>query len=161
MTQLIDAGLFVAAGMQVRRFEVVQEIAASPERVFAAFTDPAAFVQAYGPDRSELRAEIDLAIGGKYEWLFDGEMGSNGCQVLAYVPDRMLAFSWNAPPEQAASRARRTWVVVELESTGEGTRVRLTHLGFGEGSEWDETFAYFQRAWPLVLATFEKNLTPE
>jgi hypothetical protein len=43
-------------------------------------------------------------------------------------------------------------VVVELDQAGEGsTRVRLTHLGFGEGPQWDGTLAYFESAWGYVL----------
>ena len=34
---------------------------------------------------------------------------------------------------------------------GDPTRVRLTHLGFGEGPGWDETYAYFDSAWSRVL----------
>lgn len=155
----IDPALFVAAGPDIRSFEVEELIGASAEDVFAAFTDGAAFKRAYGPDREELAANIDLAIGGRYEWLFDGEIGSNGCQVLSYVPNRMVSFSWNAPTAQPESRALRTWVVVELTPEGpDSTHVRITHLGFGAEAHWDETFAYFQRGWPAVLATLKKNL---
>ena len=103
------------------------------------------------------RADIDLEIGGRYEWLFDGRVGSNGCQVLSYIPDRMISFSWNAPPGQA-TRERRAWVVVETEALGPGhTRLRLTHLGFGQGPDWDETYAYFDAAWDRVLARMRRG----
>ncbi len=155
----IDPALFVAAGPQLRSFEVEEVIAASCEDLFEAFTDGKAFARAFDPQREALAANIDLAIGGDYEWLLDGEIGSNGCQLLSYIPGRMLSFSWNAPPTQPQSRARRTWVVVELTPQEEGnTRVLITHLGFGAEAHWDETFAYFQRAWPIVLGHFKQNL---
>ena len=58
------------------------------------------------------------------------------------------------------SPARRAALVALAEGRGaaaEGqgaagrTLVRLTHLGFGEGDEWDAVFAYFERAWGTVL----------
>ena len=154
----IDTSPFVASGLDLRQLVLEQDIHASARRIFAAFADGPSFKQAYGPDRSELRADIELKIGGKFEWLFDGVTGSNGCQILSYVPDRMISFSWNAPPTQAANRHKRTWVVVELSPVEGGTRVRLTHLGFGEGPEWQETYEYFEAAWKHVLSTFKANL---
>ena len=71
----------------------------------------------------------------------------------------MISFSWNAPPTQPESRAKRTWVVVELEALGErSTRVRLTHLGFGQAKHWQETREYFSKAWDHVLAQFKQGL---
>jgi hypothetical protein len=42
-------------------------------------------------------------------------------------------------------------VVVELEPLGVRTRVRFTHMGWGEGEEWDAVFDYFDRAWNAVI----------
>ncbi len=153
----IEAAAFVGSGSDVRRFTKVATIAAPVERVFAAWSTAAGWRGVY--DAPPSRARIDLAIGGRYEWLFDGEVGSNGCQVLSYIPDRMISFSWNAPPGQPESRARRTWVVVELAPVAAGTRVTLTHLGFGTGSQWDETYAYFDAAWERVLAVMSEKLS--
>jgi len=158
-TQPIDAQLFAANGSDVRSFVKQAAIQAPVAEVYAAWTDERAFPKAYDPTRAELTAKIDLAIGGRYEWLWDGVTGSNGCQVLCYIPNKMLSFSWNAPPTQPESRAKRTWVVVEFESLEDtATQVTVTHLGFGEGEHWDETFEYFRAAWDHVLAQFSKNL---
>ncbi len=155
----IAADLFAAGGRDLRSFEKSAEIEASVADVFKAWADAAAWTSAFGPERPDLRANIDLAIGGRYEWLFDGALGSNGCQVLSYIPDRMISFSWNAPPTQPESRTKRTWVVVEFEPIeSERTRVRLTHLGFGDGPGWDETHDYFQAAWGQVLGTIAEGL---
>ena len=115
---------------------------APPGAVFNAWATPEGWKAVY--DSPASTANIDLAVGGRYEWLFNGETGSNGCQILSYVPDRMLSFTWNAPPHLPESRAHRTWVVVELYDAGDGTtEVILTHLGFGEGDRWDEAHDYF------------------
>jgi uncharacterized protein YndB with AHSA1/START domain len=103
-------------------------------------------------------ARVDLRIGGRYEMLFDleapeGERGSEGCRVLSYLPEEMLSVEWNAPPEYPSLRAAHTWLVVQLrELAPANTEVRLTHLGWGEGGEWEQVRAYFERAWDLVLA---------
>jgi len=154
----IDTNLF-ETGTSPRAFTARALIDAPVERVYAAWSDGATFRRTYAPESTALRANIELAIGGRFEWLWDGVTGSNDCQVLSFVPNRMLSFSWNAPPSQADSRAHRTWVVVEFESLEDGsTALELTHLGFGEGAGWDQTMAYFQKAWPHVLETFRVGL---
>lgn len=105
-------------------------------------------------------ARVELRPQGRYEILFDasaapGLQGSEGCQVLSYVPERMLSFSWNAPPQFPSIRAKRTFVVVELQPKGNQTQVTLTHGGWGEGAEWDAVYAYFGRAWEVVLDNLE------
>jgi uncharacterized protein YndB with AHSA1/START domain len=151
----IDPALFDARGSEPRSFTKEIEIAAPAHKAYALWTDAAAWTALMGPDS---RANIDLEIGGRYEWLFDGKIGSNGCQVLSYIPGRMVSFTWNAPPGQA-TRERRTWVVVETEALSPNvTRLRLTHLGFGQGAAWDETLAYFDNAWGRVLPMMKAAL---
>lgn len=154
----IDSSLFVASGPGVRGFELEETFAAPAADVFSAFSDGEAFKAAYGPEREALVAAVDLAVGGRYEWLFDGKVGSNGCQVLSYAPGRMVSFTWNAPPQLEGLRDLRTWVVVQLDPTPGGTAVRLGHWGFGDGADWDEAETYFKEAWAYVLGTLKKNL---
>jgi uncharacterized protein YndB with AHSA1/START domain len=154
-TAPIDPALFDARGADVRSFTKEIEIAAPAAAAYALWTDGAAWQRLMGEPS---RANLDLEIGGRYEWLFDGKIGSNGCQVLSYIPGRMVSFTWNAPPGQA-TRERRTWVVVETEALSPATtRVRLTHLGFGQGADWDQTFAYFDNAWGRVLPMMKAAL---
>lgn len=107
------------------------------------------------------RAKVDLRPGGAYEVYFlsdapRGLQGSETCRVLSFIPNRMLSFTWNAPPQLARTRWLHTWVVVELSDVEGGTRVRVTHTGWPsrglkEDPQWAETFAYFERAWAGVL----------
>ena len=105
------------------------------------------------------RANIRLEIGGPYELFFDldapeGSRGSEGMKILSFLPMEMLSFDWNAPPQYpTVRRAQHTWVEVQFHSIGSNkTRVRLTHIGWKEGDEWDKVFQYFKRAWDVVLA---------
>ncbi|MHB0858773.1 MAG: SRPBCC family protein [Anaerolineae bacterium] len=103
-------------------------------------------------------ANLRLCNGGPYEMLFDlaapvGSQGTEGMRVLCYLPEELLAFEWNAPPHLSDVRRERTWVVVQLAAQSPAaTSVTLTHLGWGAGDAWDAAYAYFERAWSLVLA---------
>jgi len=154
----IDVQRFVASGSDVRSFVVEREMPAPAAEVYDLWTTDSGWSKVW---RSPGASRIELAIGGRYEWMFNGWLGSNGCQVLSYIPDRMLSFSWNAPPSQPDNRLARTWVVVELTPIDGGeTLVRLTHLGFGEGEAWDETQTYFENAWVHVLDLMAKTVRP-
>lgn len=112
-------------------------------------------------------SRIELRIGGPFELHFDrsqpdGLQGSEGCCFLAWLPERMLAFTWNAPPSFPAIRGQRTWVVVDLTEAGGSTTMRITHLGWPasgwtDGSAWPEVYAYFERAWGMVCAAMERH----
>lgn len=156
-TKPIDDRLFDARGPDVRMFTKQRAIAATAEEVYDAFATGAGVINAWNPGDERMVANIDQAIGGRYEWLFDGEIGSNGCQVLSYIPGEMISFSWNSPPGQT-TRGRHTWVVVQIDGGDDATDVTLTHAGFGEGEDWDETYAYFDRAWDVVLDRFKEHL---
>jgi len=103
------------------------------------------------------KSHIDLKPGGTYEMLFNleaeqGKQGGEGMVVLAVQPMRMLAFTWNAPPDLPSVRGQMTHVVVRMAETEAGkTRVTLRHDGWGEGNEWEKAFAYFSRVWPSVV----------
>lgn len=155
----VDAALFAASGADLRSFTKTATINGSPAAVFETLTTAEGLRRVMGIDST-----VQLAVGGAYEWYFlpnepYGRQGGEGCQVLAYVPGRVLAFSWNAPPTQPEQRAKRTWVVIELAASGGGatTVLTVTHLGFGEGAEWDKTMAYFDRAWPTVLEALARS----
>jgi len=143
------------------RREVVVPI--PPAQAWAAWTSSEGLAQWWLET-----TRIELRPGGPYELRFmtdapAGKQGSEGCRVLSYLPDRMLSFTWNAPPHLAETRDQHTWVVVETLAEGAGTRVRLTHLGWPAsglaeaGGQWSQTFAYFEDAWARVLSLFEKR----
>lgn len=96
--------------------------------------------------------KIDLRVGGAYEMYFnpagaEGERGGEGNAILAIQPHNMLAFSWNAPPHLPNVRRQRTSVVLRFKEIAPNkTRVTLVESGWGEGEEWDQAFAYFNRA---------------
>lgn len=128
------------------------EVAAPPAEVFARWTTEDGVRTFFAPD-----AQLEPAPGGAYQLYFDpaapeGSRGSEGCIIVELVPDRRLVVTWNFPPSLPTLRDGRTLVTVELEPLDGGrTRVTLRQVGFRRGAEWDEGFAYFERAWNLVL----------
>lgn len=109
--------------------------------------------------------KVELLPGGAYEIYFlmdnpKGLRGGEGNRVLGFLPEKMLSFTWNAPPTipEVRDHAHKTWVVVQFEVTGENqTMVTLDHLGWLDGEKWDETYAYFDRAWDMVLDSLKES----
>ncbi len=106
---------------------------------------------------------IDLRLGGPYEYYFDmsaprGSRGSEDCRVLSFLPQQMLSFEWNAPPSFGDLRDQRTQVVIYLSSTADGhTKLQFNQLGWGVGDQWDELYDYFDRAWSAVLGALVEH----
>lgn len=111
--------------------------------------------------------KIELFPGGAFEiyFLIDepyGLRGSEECKILSYLPEKMLSFTWNAPPSipQIRISEYKTWVVVEFNSVNESnTEIVLTHVGWPEDTNWDSTYQYFDNAWEIVLLMFLESIT--
>ena len=134
------------------------EVAAPVAEVWRAWTTSEGATTFFGP-----QANIELAVGGAYEILFDpelpkGQRGAEGLKVLSYLPEEMLSFEWSAPPEFPEERKRLTFVVVQFAALGPSrTRVTLRHLGWPEGGKWPQVMAYFERAWGIVASRLEQR----
>ena len=134
-------------------------VKASIEKVWQAWTTSAGI-------KSLLEAEskIELRIGGPYEIYFSmeppyGQRGSEGCKVLSFLPDQMLSFEWNAPPQFGKLRQQHTQVIITIDQLPAGeVAVMLTQLGWGAGDDWDKLYAYFDSAWGNVLTALKQSL---
>lgn len=127
-------------------------VEAGVDEVWRAWTTETGVESFFAP-----RCNIKLRVGGAYEMLFDleaapGLQGGEGMIITAMQPEKMLSFTWNAPPHLPDVRGQMTHVVVRFLPIGANqTLVRLTHTGWGEGGQWEEAFNYFQRAWSAVV----------
>jgi uncharacterized protein YndB with AHSA1/START domain len=128
------------------------DVHASLDEVWEAWTTEAGVRTFFAP-----ACRIDLRPDGAYEMLFDldaepGKQGGEGVRLLATQPKAMLSFTWNAPPELPVVRGQRTHVSVRFVAlNSHQTRVTLHHDGWGQGGEWDQAYAYFERAWQQVV----------
>ena len=107
---------------------------------------------------------IELVVGGAYEMYFmlDGKTGLRGgenCTILALQQEKMLSFTWNAPPNMPEIRAQFTHVAVYFDELGENkTQVSLIHDGWGLDEMWNRAFEYFEKAWgEIVLPRLQKR----
>jgi uncharacterized protein YndB with AHSA1/START domain len=147
-----------AAGAAERAIDKSVLVPASVDQVWEAWTTRDGIVGFFAPD-----ARIEPRPGGAFEIYIDplaapGARGADGMRYLALQPKQMLSFEWNAPPHLPEARAQRTFVVVRLAPAGEReTRVTLHHTGWGDGGQWDQAYAYFDRAWGNVLGNLKKR----
>lgn len=106
--------------------------------------------------------KIEMWPGGLLDvWFFPdnppGSRGAEGLEVLSFLPQRMLSFEWDAPPHLPEVRSHRNWVVVIFQPLGDReVVVELSHLGWKQGEQWDQAYAYFQDAWEIVMSRFER-----
>lgn len=154
---LAIAGSAVHAAERAIEKEVV--VTATPEQVWTAWTTREGITRFFAPD-----ANIEARVDGAFEIYINplaepGLKGADGMRFLALQPPRMLSFTWNAPPSLPEVRRQRTVVVVRMHPVNEReTRVTLHHAGWGDGGEWDQAYAYFDRAWGNVLGNLKKSL---
>lgn len=143
-----------------RRLQKETVIPAPREDVWQAWSTTEGATTFFAP-----AANIRIELGGPYELFFEpdappGQQGTEGVRVLSYIPERMLSFEWNAPVEFRELRTHRTWVVLFLDDAPEGgTIVRLAHLGWRAGEEWERLYDYFDRNWDIVLARLDRRFT--
>jgi len=113
------------------------------------------------------KSNVELRIGGPYEWFLDlepdehGKRGGQGSHVLAFLPQKMIAFSWTFPPSipELRNADERTQVVVLFDEVSDGqVHVSLYAHGWQESEPWQRGWDYFDRAWGAVLNALKQHL---
>lgn len=136
-------------------------VEATPQEAWAAWTT------AKGLRFISASSNIELAVGGPYEWFLDlepdadGRRGGEGARVVGWIPGELLVFTWTFPPSIPTLRHSRatTQVVVRFEGAGDGrTRVVLEQVGWEEGEDWRRGHEYFEVAWGKVLDRFAASM---
>jgi len=112
------------------------DIAAPPERVFAALTDPAQLMQWFSDASCPVKFwHMNARKGGSYSYATEkGNFEVNGVsefechgEILECDPPRLLVYSWIGNWHEDPSI--RTVVRWELTKKGSGTHVKVTHTG--------------------------------
>lgn len=110
-----------------RTLVVRKTIAATPERLFAAWTEPAALRQWWGPEGVTcIDPQVDLRVGGRYRIgnrLSDGSILWIIGEFEAVEPPHRLVYTWHL--ESGAESTER--VTVRFEGHGSVTEVIVTH----------------------------------
>ncbi len=125
---------------------------AAPEKVYAAWTDPAKIAKWFGPDSGPvLRAETDVRVGGRYTVVFNTESGEEHHVSGVYrevVHNQKLAFTWawRSMPE------RESFVTILIKADGGGSLLTLIHEQFFD----EDTRDRHQYGWTGCLNKLEK-----
>jgi len=136
------------------------EIAAPPERVFRALTDPEQLAQWFrNPECPAKVWEMDARVGGLYRYVTEkGSMVVNNVsqfechgEIVECDPPRRLAYTWIANWHDDVSR--RTVVRWELAPRAGGTHVKVTHSGLASLPIAREDYT---GGWPGVLEMLKK-----
>ncbi len=104
-----------------------RRIAASPERLFDAWTDPEQLVRWWGPKGVSCpAASVDLRVGGTYRienLLPDGATVVIEGEFVAVERPRRLVYTWRVRPGPSVEER----VTVAFEAVGDETDVVITH----------------------------------
>ena len=107
-------------------------IAAPPETLFAAWTEPRHLVRWWGPKDVECTAaEVDLQVGGRYRLANrfpDGTVIWIAGSFELIEPPRRLVYTWAHEP--FADETLHTRVTVRFDPKPEGTEIIIIHQRF-------------------------------
>ncbi len=145
-----DAGLVNRPSLTLKR-----RLNASPEKVYAAWTNPQKITRWFAPSSVKAgseQADIDARIGGRFRISFStgDEYYEVGGVYREVVPNRRLVFSWawHSTPE------RESLVTISLQPDGDGTLLTLHHEQLFDQAARDG----HERGWIGMLDNLEKHL---
>lgn len=135
-------------------------IAAPPERVFRALTDPAQLKVWFGdPSCPPKFWTMDARRGGSYSYATEksattingvNEFKCHG-EILEFDPPRLLVYTWIANWHD--DKQRKTTVRWDLTAAGSGTHVKVTHSGLVQEKVVREDY---RGGWPGVVESLKK-----
>ncbi len=138
------------------------QVAAPPDRVFQAITDPSQLLRWWGQQGMYHGTKwcTDVRPGG--QWRCEGVSDTDGSpyhvsgEYLEVDPPRLLCHTWVA----SWSGPMKTVVRWELEAVAGGTMIRVNHSGFADAPEAAKGhYAGWQRVLVWMQAFVEKDET--
>jgi len=130
-----------------------RRINASPEKIYAAWTEPENLIRWFGPamvKQETVHADVDARIDGHYRISFDDDRGEHhevGGSYREMVPHSRLVFSWawHSTPE------RESQVTISLKPDDGGTMLTLHHEQFFDQAARDG----HEKGWIALLDQLE------
>ncbi len=135
--------------LEIKRF-----IKASPDRVYAAWTDPVQLKKWFGPENVQTRNLIaDARVGGRFRWDCtdpEGKQVTISGEYRELQPGKKIVFTWQLE-EDEDWKNHSSVVTVELSDREGGTEVRLTHIQLPSEESRDS----HHEGWNSVLEKLE------
>jgi uncharacterized protein YndB with AHSA1/START domain/DNA-binding transcriptional ArsR family regulator len=139
-------------------------IRATPQRLWAALTDPAFTKRYWG-----VSLVSDWNVGSTVTWELENVTITDDEQVvLASEPSRRLSYTWHTvTPEfvaaygddqeflAKASKERRSKITFDIEPVGDLVKLTVTHDDFDPGSV---VLAGISEGWPSIIASLKTML---
>ena len=157
-----DTSYVAPDGTRVLRHEI--DVPAPAAEVYVAFTTADGW-RTWAVPFAQLTP--DLSVGAIMETSYNpaakpGDANNIKNKVLAYIPGRLFAFQAVQAPQgfKHADLLARVFTVAEFEPVGPNrTRIKLSMLGYGSGTAFDELYGHFAKgnAWTAqkVFERFE------
>jgi uncharacterized protein YndB with AHSA1/START domain len=125
-----------------RSLEKTIEVAATPEQVWNALTDPKELVKWF-----PLEARVTPGVGGKFFISWGPDMEGEA-EIIAWEPGKRVAWK-----ESMAT------VEFSIEARGGKTLVRMVQSGFFSGEAWEnEWFESTDYGWTFILLSLQWSL---
>ena len=139
-------------------FVIERNYPVAPERVFAAFSDPAKKHRWFVDDEASGVEDfgMDFRVGGVERKRFSNKYGvfTNDTVYLDIVPDRRIVFAYTM--SMGDRRFSSSQATVELLATEKGTNLIFTEQGaYFEGSDGPKMR---QDGWQVLLESLAKEL---
>lgn len=143
---------------------VERTIKATPERLYAALTDPKELERWFFTDCSV--SPSPAAKGGRYRHTWRGTGEKPGThhrfgRFLELVPGRVVSFEWRGEQGDGVSLEGLgdTVVTITLTPEGEGTRVKLVHSGWAASGPASAMRDKHDGGWNFYADNLDRYLT--
>jgi uncharacterized protein YndB with AHSA1/START domain len=128
--------------MKGAKLQIVRRYRASPDKVFAACTDPSSMARWFGPkDFRVTELEADVRAGGTFAFRMvgpPGEMAAEGTYETVEPPALLVhTWRWTEGPPEFRPDGVTSRITYEFSADGTGTRLTFTQEGLPDQEEAD------------------------
>ena len=142
--------------MSTTTITIARIVAATPERVFAAWTDAEQLAAWWWPQLDGTTYDVDARLGGRFR-IHSSGIGATVTGVYTEVePPRRLVFTWSWEDEGEPEAVVEDTVVVTFEPDDGGTLVTVAHTSVAHvpegGAEqgWNDVMDRLARMWQVA-----------